>query len=267
MKVRFMTGEMAKLHGISKQTLIHYDRIGLLSPCEVDPDTEYRYYDLGQFEDLELILILKNLGMQLKEIKSYQDQAPAESRLALLENQREAVREKLAQFKRMDDRLKGMVDNLKLSLEIEPFSRGIKWVEECSLISKTVAPPYDIFQLELCFKKKFWSTKVTEDMISHGFAVVVEEGPKGEELFKKVSIPGVVDSNDAFPAGYYGYVYHKRPFETISQTRALLKSYIRNSGHVATDVFIERVLLSNLEVGDEKEYLIEIQVEVKKDSC
>ena len=49
MKIRFITREMAQLHGISKQTLIHYDRIGLLSPGEVDPDTEYRYYDLRQY--------------------------------------------------------------------------------------------------------------------------------------------------------------------------------------------------------------------------
>ena len=266
MKIRFMTGEMAQLHGISKQTLIHYDRIGLLSPSEVDPDTEYRYYDINQFEDLELILILKNLGMQLKEIKSYRDQAPAESRLVLLENQREAVREKLEQFKRIDKRLKGMVDNLRQSLEIEPFSRGIKWVEECSLISEYIAPPYDIYQLELCFKKKLWFTKEAEDLGFHSFLVFVEEGPEGEDLFKKVSVPGVADGKDVFPAGYYGYVYHKGPFETIAQTRDILKAYVRDSGYVATGLFIERVLLSNLEVGDEKEYLIEIQVEVAKES-
>lgn len=35
--------EMAKLHGITRQTLIHYDNIDLFKPAKVDTNG-YRYY-------------------------------------------------------------------------------------------------------------------------------------------------------------------------------------------------------------------------------
>ena len=56
MKVKFMAGEMARLHNISKQSLLHYDKIGLFKPNKVHSKTGYRYYTLDQFEDLDVIL-------------------------------------------------------------------------------------------------------------------------------------------------------------------------------------------------------------------
>lgn len=43
-----MAGEMAKMHDISKQTLIYYDTIGLFKPSEKDNETGYRYYRIEQ---------------------------------------------------------------------------------------------------------------------------------------------------------------------------------------------------------------------------
>ena len=50
MKLRFTTGELARLHGVSKQTLIFYDKIGLFRPAYVDPDNGYRYYSASQID-------------------------------------------------------------------------------------------------------------------------------------------------------------------------------------------------------------------------
>ena len=57
--------EMAKLRNISTETLRHYDRIDLLKPVHVDPDTGYRYYSITQYEKIGTIRELKNLGMSL----------------------------------------------------------------------------------------------------------------------------------------------------------------------------------------------------------
>ena len=39
----FTTGEFAKLVGVTKHTLFHYDKIGIFSP-EIKEDNYYRYY-------------------------------------------------------------------------------------------------------------------------------------------------------------------------------------------------------------------------------
>lgn len=52
------TGELAKLMGITKETLFHYDEIGLFRPAVVMKNG-YRYYEISQMELLDAILLLK----------------------------------------------------------------------------------------------------------------------------------------------------------------------------------------------------------------
>ncbi|MBK5484907.1 MerR family transcriptional regulator [Peribacillus sp. TH16] len=64
----FTTGEFAKLCNVKKQTLIHYDEIGLFSP-DIKNEKGYRYYSYQQFEVFSVITLLKEVKMPLKEIK------------------------------------------------------------------------------------------------------------------------------------------------------------------------------------------------------
>ncbi len=64
----FKTGEFAEIVGVSKQTLIHYDKIGLFSP-EVTDSNKYRYYSHNQLETFPVISMLKELGVPLEQIK------------------------------------------------------------------------------------------------------------------------------------------------------------------------------------------------------
>ena len=64
------TGEFAKMVGVTKDTLFHYDDINLFSP-EIVGENGYRYYSINQAETLDTILILKDLGMPLKEIREF----------------------------------------------------------------------------------------------------------------------------------------------------------------------------------------------------
>ena len=67
-------GEMAKLNRTTVPTLRLYDSMGLLKPCYVDEKTHYRYYDIKQNARLDMIQYMKELGMELKEIKEVLDQ-------------------------------------------------------------------------------------------------------------------------------------------------------------------------------------------------
>jgi len=41
-------GEFSRLSQVTVKTLHYYDEIGLLTPAQVDPFTDYRYYTLDQ---------------------------------------------------------------------------------------------------------------------------------------------------------------------------------------------------------------------------
>ena len=59
--------EFAKLANVTVRTLHHYDRLGLLSPA-LRSASGYRLYRIEDLAHLERILVLRYLGISLREI-------------------------------------------------------------------------------------------------------------------------------------------------------------------------------------------------------
>lgn len=63
----YTVSEMAGMFDLSRQTLIYYDRIGLFHPARTT-DSGYRLYAPVQIPYLRLICLLRDMGVELKEI-------------------------------------------------------------------------------------------------------------------------------------------------------------------------------------------------------
>ena len=77
--------EISELTGLSIRTFQYYDRIGLLPPAKYT-EKGYRLYDSEQLEILQQILLFRELGFSLKEIKKIMDN-PHLDRNEVLEKQ------------------------------------------------------------------------------------------------------------------------------------------------------------------------------------
>lgn len=97
LKDYFTTGEFARLCKVKKQTLFHYDDIGILSP-EIVGSNGYRYYSYNQLEVFYTITMLKELDMPLADIKRYLDHRSPKAFLRLLEDQQKEVEEKIKEL-------------------------------------------------------------------------------------------------------------------------------------------------------------------------
>ena len=64
-------GEVAHLKGVGVKALRYYERIGILRPAYVNPDTGYRYYALRQMNELDVIVSCVQLGVPLKGLADY----------------------------------------------------------------------------------------------------------------------------------------------------------------------------------------------------
>ena len=71
MKEKYTVSELAKLFGISAQTLRYYDKIGLFQPDDIDETNNYRYYSYEQFFRLSMIVQLKRLDFSLEAVRRY----------------------------------------------------------------------------------------------------------------------------------------------------------------------------------------------------
>lgn len=65
----FRIGDFSRLARVTIKTLHHYDEAGLLQPVHVDRQSGYRYYAAAQLETLQRILLLKDLGFALEQIR------------------------------------------------------------------------------------------------------------------------------------------------------------------------------------------------------
>lgn len=82
-------GEVARLSGLSVRALRHYDEIGLLKPMTVG-ENGYRYYGPDELLRLQQILLQRELGVPLEEIRRSLDAAGFD-RLAALKAHRDRL--------------------------------------------------------------------------------------------------------------------------------------------------------------------------------
>lgn len=94
--------QLAKLRKLTPETLRHYDRIGLIKPVYVDPQTKYRYYSIRQYEKIGTIKELRQLGMSLDMIVEYFNDRNLEKSTQILtkyaDNMMFEIKEKLAVY-------------------------------------------------------------------------------------------------------------------------------------------------------------------------
>lgn len=111
----YSIGEMASLFALTRQTLIYYNKIGLFCPAMVNDDG-YRFYLPTQILTLRLICLLKDLGIELKEIAEIIDsrnisalidylvarKAEIGRRIGQLDTQRELIDQRIRYYKSVE---------------------------------------------------------------------------------------------------------------------------------------------------------------------
>jgi len=79
--------EFSRLSGVEASTLRYWDELGLFSPLERNPETNYRYYSTAQLLALNFVTVLSELAIPLKTIAKLRKERDPEKLLALLEKQ------------------------------------------------------------------------------------------------------------------------------------------------------------------------------------
>lgn len=115
----FHIGDMARLFHISVSSIRHYEKLGLVKPEYVDPDTGYRYYGLKQFEAFNTICYLRALDMPLGEIADFLQNRDIDKIEEKLKKQKETVIEKQHELSRIERK----IDNRLRQLQSAKTSR------------------------------------------------------------------------------------------------------------------------------------------------
>ena len=117
MKEYLTIGEVSKMKGVGIKSLRYYDRLGILKPAYINPDTGYRYYSIEQMLMLDMILLCLGLDIPLKQMQEYMDNEGHLDMKGLLKDGRKKAEEKA---KRIQDTL----------FQIDGLERRIRGAEE-----------------------------------------------------------------------------------------------------------------------------------------
>ena len=115
----FKTAEFAALCGVRKDTLLHYDHIGLLKPQWVG-ENGYRYYAAQQLRTYDLIAALRRLGTPLAEIRDYLTRRSPQALLALLEEKEAQLAEERRRLEAVSHLLQTAMDTTRLAQQVQP---------------------------------------------------------------------------------------------------------------------------------------------------
>lgn len=134
--------QLAKKCGVSVRTLHHYDAIGLLKPAQVT-EAGYRLYDEAALERLYLILLFRELGFRLKDIRSILD-APDFDRNRVLERQIQLLERKQRHLEYVTDLARGIKQMGVKNLEFQNFDP--KKVDDYAQQAKTLYGKTDAYR-------------------------------------------------------------------------------------------------------------------------
>lgn len=112
MKHYYTIGEVSKLYGIGKDSLMYYEDLGILQPTRNEKG--YRFYGISDIWRLNLIKELRSLDMPMKRIKAYVETRDLLSTTQMLQEERELIDAKIKELecykKNIDYRLKTIHD-------------------------------------------------------------------------------------------------------------------------------------------------------------
>lgn len=134
--------EVSRITGVSVRTLHHYDAIGLLKPTAVT-EAGYRMYDDAALERLYLILIFREIGFPLKDIRGILD-APDFDRNRVIEEQIGLLEQKVDHLKNRITLARGIKMTGVRFLELDGFD--VNKIDDYAAQAKTLYGKTDAYK-------------------------------------------------------------------------------------------------------------------------
>lgn len=268
----FTTGEFARIFGIKKQTLFHYDHCGIFKP-DIINENGYRYYSFTQLETFAVILMLRELDVHIDEIKNHMDHRSPESLITLLESKCTQIDEKIDYL----NWARNCIEN-KIKITREGINAPIGEV--------IFTNDYDEYLVTTDYKGADDEKAVTEAVGDH-FAFCQRMGLKSsypigaviprssitETGYKYAQFYTAVRPEELTAAGYAGAVldqggnflaiYDNHGYANIHANCLKLMEYAEAHNLTLGDRFYEDVILDDLSTEGYYNYLVKLSIKVK----
>ncbi len=260
------TGEFAKIVGVTKHTLFHYDEIGVFSP-EIKGENEYRYYSVFQIEPFYVISALKELGMSLKEIKSYLDVRGPEKLIELFDKQEKEINKKINHLIAIKQLISQKSQATKSLFYMDTNKIILKEENKELLIITEALPSTDDRSLAVsyanhiknCNRNNITAPYTTGQMISLN-NIIKKNYITYSYFHTKISLNhNVVSETYSKAKGRYLIAYHTG-YNTIDITYKKMLNFAKENNLKLGDYFFEDAILDELSVDGYENFVVKISI-------
>lgn len=275
LKEKLTISEMAKLRGMTAETLRHYDRIDLFKPQYIDPNSGYRYYSIFQYEVLGTIKELRQLGMSTDEIKDYFNERNFSKSLDILKAKHADLVSKLNELTDLEENIREKIvylDHVAREKELQTVMfREIgrrKLITLNEKINNNLELCYGVIRLENMLAEK------TPILASNRLGILIQEADLRAKRFEEPSVIFVVaKSKEKIPKQYQQIVpaglfactrYNGELLWNRSESLSKILDYLDEGGYQITGDALQ-IMHVDITITDKpNEITFEIQVPVQK---
>ncbi|SET99148.1 MerR family transcriptional regulator [Lacrimispora sphenoides] len=265
------TGEFAKICGIPKHILFHYDQIKLFQP-EIIKENGYRYYSFRQFDTFSIISALKRLGMPLKEIKKYMDERNPVKLVDLLEQKSNEVSKEIKKLKNTKREIDSLKELTEKALSVEYNTIGTAYHKSMKALCSTLMDndndnSYPNFLTELiAFRNNSNASMI--DFLGASLTIDNIRDKRFDSfsyLYTKTNNADKKNNTLVRKEGWYLQVYYKGSYPRISEMYTEIMQYAKEHQINLGKNAYEEYLIFEIGTKNRDDYVTLILVEIEDD--
>ncbi|NLD19936.1 MAG: MerR family transcriptional regulator [Clostridiales bacterium] len=267
------TGEFAKLCNVKKQTLFHYDHIGILQP-EVLGENGYRYYSYLQLATFNTISMLKEMDMPLAEIKAYLNKRNPQDFLKLMQEQEKILEDKISEMIWLKSFIRRRMELTKEGIAaLHNVVYLEKRPEEFYIITEYRGGPEDkdIYRavaehLNYCHKNQIYSPYAIGGLISSSGPFNSDGEADYTHLYTRIEAVDaeITEYVTKVPPRTCAVICSTDGYESFSHMLKTLLEYAAKNRYEIGKYFYEDCLLDELTKFHEDEFTIKISLPIKE---
>jgi DNA-binding transcriptional MerR regulator len=261
--------DFAKLCGVTKDTLFHYERIGILKP-ELINDNGYRFYSVKQFFTFDIISILKETGTPLKEIKGYIENLDVNNYIALLTEQHKILEKEQQKIEHMKNVLKNTINLTKRAISETCTEPVLEEHEEQYLLVTGFAQEDNEKQriIKIYEQYRYCLDSGLSETLTAGFMIKKENLEQkrynsADCFFCEINHNSESEMFFIKPKGKYAVLHHHGSYDTIADTYERMLDFIQKMSLTIRGNAYVFEMLGFLSVGDPEKYVVKIAIEVE----
>lgn len=264
------TGEFAKLCNVTKHTLFHYDKLGIFSP-EIKGENGYRFYSVFQVEPFFVISTLKELGLSLKEIKSYLDIRNPEKLITLLREQQKEIDKKIKKLTSIKTSISQKVQLTQSLSYVNTEDISISQEKEGALLLTEALPWKGEHSNAISFSKHIKHCTENDIAIPYSIGQMIDiqnirDGNYDSYSFfyTNISTLPIKVKSYSKKAGKYLTSYHTSGYSSIGITYKKMLAFAKKNQLKLSNYFFEDTILDELSVVGYENFLVKISIQIEE---